>query len=92
MNLTNQEKQIVQKYHAETIKSHANNLKSIIQENKVEELEDHLANIKKACDRISVLETEYRTDRQHEKVSIERAVENGYKNLANQHGGHKHGC
>lgn len=91
MILNGQEKQVIQKYYAETIKSRVNNLNNIIQENKAEALASHLADIKSACDRISVLETEYHTDRQHEIANIERAVENAYKDLDDQQEGHKHG-
>lgn len=62
MLLFNEEKQILQKYYVETIKSRSNNLKNIIQEQNIDALKLHLDNIEVACKRIRWLESAFEDD------------------------------
>lgn len=80
MNITNQEKQILQKYYAEQIKSRSTNLKDIIQRDDQAMLEDVLGKIANAGVRILEIKRDWKAMQHEELQKLETEVEEGYKN------------
>lgn len=62
MIIKNTEKQILQKYYAERIKSRAANLKEIIQQDKQDVLANTILDIKEDGKRICQIQNEWRND------------------------------
>ncbi len=79
MIIKNTEKQILQKYYAERIKSWASNLKEIIQQDKQDALAHTLLDIKEDASRMCQIQNEWRSDNQKALEKLEQEVENGYK-------------
>lgn len=80
MIITNQEKQILQKYYAERTKSLSQNLKDLIQQDKQDGLAADLIKIKESSKRICEIQNEWRNDNQKELQKLEQEVEDGYEN------------
>lgn len=79
MIITNQEKQVLQKYYAERIKSLSQNLKDLIQQDKQDGLAADLIKIKESSKRICEIQNEWRNDNQKELAKLEQEVEDGYE-------------
>lgn len=62
MIITNQEKQVLQKYYAEKIKSLSQNLKDLIQQDKQDGLAAELIKIKESSKRIREIQNEWRNN------------------------------
>lgn len=71
MKLTNREKQILQKYYAERIKSLSQNLKEMILQDKQNELGEAICKINGAGDRLVSLHYEYETDELKKSIKTE---------------------
>lgn len=79
MLIKNQEKQILQKYYAERIKSLSQNLKQIIQDDKQDTMANTILDIKEAGDRICQIQNGWQNDNQKELEKLEQEVEDGYE-------------
>ncbi len=79
MIITNQEKQILQKYYAERIKSLSQNLKNIIQDDKQDVMANTILDIKEAGDRMCQIQNDSRNDQQKVLEQLEQEVEDGCK-------------
>lgn len=79
MIITNQEKQVLQKYYAERIKSLSQNLKDLIQQDKQDGLAADLIKIKESSKRICEIQNEWRNDNRKELAKLEQEVEDGYE-------------
>ncbi len=79
MIIKNIEKQALQKYYAERIKSQASNLKDIIQQDKQDVLANTLLDIKEDASRMCQIQNEWRTDNQKALEKLEQEVEDGYE-------------
>lgn len=89
MIINNIEKQVLQKYYAERIKSRAANLKEIIQQDKQDVLANTLLDIKEDAKKICQIQNEWRNDTaagvRHDTVifneaeKLEQKIEDGYE-------------
>lgn len=85
MIIKNTEKQVLQKYYAERIKSRASNLKEIIQQDKQDVLTQTLREIKTDAERICTLQSDSLKDLEQElkdqgpTVTAKDAAETGGK-------------
>lgn len=79
MIINNTEKQILQKYYAERIKSRASNLKEIIQQDKQDVLANTLLDIKDDAKRVCQIQNEWRSDNRKALGKLEKEVEDGYE-------------
>lgn len=77
MIIKNTEKQTLQKYYAERIKSLASNLKEIIQQDKQDVLANSLLDIKECASRMCQIQNEWRSDNQKAFEELERKAEDG---------------
>jgi len=76
MIIKNTEKQILQKYYAERIKSRATNLKEIIQSDKQDVLANTLLDIKEDASRMCQIQNEWLYDNQRAFEKSEQKIEN----------------
>lgn len=77
MIIKNTEKQVLQKYYAERIKSRATNLKEIIQQDKQDVLANTLLDIKEDASRMCQIQNEWQNDNQKALEKLEQKIENG---------------
>lgn len=79
MIITNQEKQVLQKYYAEKIKVASQSLRDLVQQDKQDVLANRILDIHEAGQRICQIQNEWRNDNQKELAKLEQEVENGYE-------------
>lgn len=77
MIIKNTEKQVLQKYYAERIKSRASNLKEIIQQDKQDALANALLDIKEDATRTCQIQNDWYNDQQSELARLGQEVEDG---------------
>lgn len=74
MIIKNTEKQVLQKYYAERIKSRATNLKEIIQQDNQDVLASTLLDIKEDASRMCQIQNEWHNDQQNELIKLEQEL------------------
>lgn len=77
MDIRITEKQVLQKYYAERIKSRASNLKEIIGQDKQDVLANNLLDIKEDATRMCQIQNEWRSDNQKTLEELEQGAEDG---------------